>query len=256
MERLGSVFGCVIKNKDAFMSILSQENQERYSRQIILNEVGEEGQLKLMESKILVVGAGGLGCPVLQYLVAAGVGKIGIVDNDVVSVSNLQRQILYREDEVGNSKAHIAQEKLQKLNEQANIQVFKTFLTKENIDSIINEYDIVVGATDNFESRYLIDEYSKKLGIPFIHGSVEGFEGQYSVFNYKNKVSYSDVFPSQPELPKDYIIGVMGALPGIIGSMMAMEVIKVCCNLKNVASDALYIYKAMDNKIIKLSYGE
>ncbi len=238
------------------MSVLSKENQERYSRQLILDQIGQEGQQRLMKACVLIVGAGGLGCPVLQYLVAAGIGKIGIVDNDVVSISNLQRQILYREDEVGRSKAQIAKEKLQNLNQEADIQIYNTFLDKDNIDDIVTGYDIIVGATDNFESRYLIDEYSNKLNIPFVHGSVEGFEGQYSVFNYKNKVSYSDVFPSQPELPKDYIIGVMGALPGIIGSLMAMEVIKVCCNLENVAADALYIFNALNNKLIKLSYGE
>ncbi len=236
------------------MSFLSKENKERYNRQLILNEVGEVGQLKLMAAKVLVVGAGGLGCPVLQYLVAAGIGKIGIVDNDVVSLSNLQRQILYGEEELSESKAYIAKNKLQKNNNEAHIQVYNTFLNQENIMDIISSYDIVLGATDNFESRYLIDEYSKKVGIPFIHGSVEGFEGQYSVFNYKNKISYSDVFPSQPELPQDHVVGVIGALPGIIGSMMAMEVIKICCNLKNVAADALYIFKSLENKLIKLRY--
>ncbi|MCW3785532.1 HesA/MoeB/ThiF family protein [Plebeiibacterium sediminum] len=236
------------------MNKLSTENQERYSRQLLLKEVGVEGQLKLKAAKVLVIGAGGLGCPVLQYLVAAGIGKIGIVDHDVVSISNLQRQILYREDELGVSKAHLAQQKLQYLNSETIIQIYNTFLNKDNVEDIMGEYDVVVGATDNFESRYLIDTYSQNLYIPFVHGSVEGFEGQYSVFNYKNKISYSDVFPSQPELPKDYVIGVMGALPGIIGSMMAMEVIKICCNLKGVAADALYIFKALENKLIKLNY--
>ncbi len=238
------------------MSILSKENQERYSRQIILKDVGEEGQLKLMNARVLVIGAGGLGCPVLQYLVAAGIGTVGVVDNDVVSISNLQRQILYSEAELACSKAQLAKQKLQNLNRQTNLQVYNTFLDGSNAGAVIKEYDIVVGATDNFESRYIIDAASKKLAIPFVHGSVEGFEGQYSVFNYKNKISYTDVFPTSPVLPEDHVVGVMGALPGIIGCMMAMEVIKVCCNLPNVASDALYIFKALNNKIIKLSYGE
>ncbi len=237
------------------MSELSEKELDRYNRQLIIKEVGAVGQLKLKKSKVLVVGAGGLGCPVLQYLVAAGIGKIGIVDHDVVSISNLQRQILFNEDEVGDFKAQIAQEKLVKLNQNTEIQTYITFLNQENILDIINGYDIVVGATDNFESRYLIDGYSRINNIPFVHGSVEGFEGQYSVFNYKNDVSYSDIFPAKPELPKDYVVGVMGALPGIIGSLMAMEVIKICCNLINVAADGLYIYKALDNRITKLSYG-
>ncbi len=236
------------------MSFLSKENKERYNRQLILKEVGEEGQLKLIAAKVLVVGAGGLGCPVLQYLVGAGIGKIGIVDNDGVSISNLQRQILFWENELGVSKAHIAQQKLNQLNSETNIEIYNTFLNKDNAEDILAGYDIVVGATDNFESRYLINMYSQKLKIPFVHGSVEGFEGQYSVFNYKNNISYSDVFPSQPELPQDYVVGVMGALPGIIGSMMAMEVIKICCNLNNVAADALYVFKSLENKLIKLKY--
>jgi adenylyltransferase/sulfurtransferase len=235
------------------MSILTNQDKERYNRQIILPGVGEEGQQKIQNTRVLVIGAGGLGCPVLQYLTGAGFRHICVVDADKVSLSNLQRQILYTEDEVGQYKAKLAAEKLGKLNSNVTFNVITEFLTRDNIEDVIVNYDIIVGATDNFESRYLIDEFSKKYNKPFVHGSVADFEGQYSVFNYKESKSYSDIFPQAP-VDNGKILGVIGAVPGIIGSYMAFEVIKIATEVGGVASDGLYIYRGLNNNVIKLAY--
>ena len=225
---------------------LSQKEKDRYNRQIIINGFGEEGQLKLKAGKVLVIGAGGLGCPVIQYLVAAGAGTIGIVDGDTVSLSNLQRQILYSEEEIGQSKARIAASKLSKLNGLVNIQVYDRFLNEEFANQIFPEYDIVVGCTDSYNTRYLIDRKSKQHQIPFVHGAIREFEGQLCVFNYNGSLSYTDLFGVQPaELSKPG--GVVGAIPGIIGSLMAMEVIKILTVSGTVHSNKLLLYNGLDN---------
>jgi adenylyltransferase/sulfurtransferase len=214
---------------------------ERYNRQIILPEVGEAGQQKLANAHVLVVGAGGLGSPVLQYLVAAGVGRIGIVDADVVSISNLQRQILFRENQLGLPKVEQAKETLLALNSECRLDTYACRLTEENAESLINQYDIVVGATDNFASRLLIDRYSKRLGKPFVHGSICEFSGQVAVFNYKGSMSYADLFPDQPDestLP----LGVIGVLPGVIGTLQATEVIKIILGVGEVLANKLLLY--------------
>lgn len=226
--------------------MLSQTEKERYSRHLIINGFGEENQEKLKYSRVLVIGAGGLGCPVIQYLVAAGVGKIGIVDADVVSLSNLQRQILYAEDEIGQSKANIAAFKMSKLNSSVNIQVFDRFLTEELADQLFTEYDVVIGCTDNFDSRYLIDTKSKQFAIPFVHGSIHEFEGQLCVFNFRGSCSYLDLFGMQPMEPS-VPIGVVGAIPGVIGSLMAMEAIKIITGTGTVNANKLLIYNALEN---------
>ena len=220
-------------------------NKERYNRHIILPEIGEEGQRKLLEAKVLVVGAGGLGSPVLQYLVAAGVGTIGIADNDTVSLSNLQRQILYREDQVGKLKVEKAKEELQKLNSDVNISIYPLAIDENNVSEIVSKYDIVVGATDNFNSRKCIDVETKNQGKPFVHASIGEFEGQISVFNYKGGLSYSDLFPETPD-EKGLPLGVIGVLPGIIGSMQACEVIKIILGIGEVLSGKLLIYNALN----------
>lgn len=225
---------------------LSETEKERYSRHLCLNGFGENGQLKLQIGKVLVIGAGGLGCPVIQYLVAAGVGKIGIMDGDTVSLSNLQRQILYSEDETGQFKAKIAASKMTKLNALVNIKVYNKFLTEELADELFPDYDVVIGCTDNYDSRYLIDGKSKEYAIPFVHGSIYEFEGQLSVFNYQGSGSYSDLFGSQPAEAKKPI-GVIGAIPGIVGSLMAIETIKILSGIGTVLSNKLLLYNAMEN---------
>lgn len=226
--------------------MLSQIEKERYSRHLIIHGFGEESQAKLKCSRVLVIGAGGLDCPVIQYLVAAGVGKVGIVDADVVSLSNLQRQILYTEDEIGQSKAKISAQKMSRLKSLVNIQVYDTFLTDELADQLFTDYDVVIGCTDNYNSRYLIDTKSKQFAIPFVHGSIHEFEGQLCVFNYRGSGSYTDLFgvqPSEPTVP----IGVVGAIPGVIGSLMAMEAIKIITGLGAVNANSLLIYNALEN---------
>jgi len=225
---------------------LSEIEKERYNRHIITTGFGEQGQLKLKAGRVLVIGAGGLGCPVIQYLVAAGVGKIGIVDGDTVSLSNLQRQILYTEDEIGQSKAVIASAKMYKLNALVNIRVFDMFLTDELADQLFPDYDVVVGCTDSFTSRCLIDRKSIQYNIPFVHGAIREFEGQFCVFNHNGSLSYLDLFGNQavePIRPG----GVVGAIPGIIGSLMSMEVLKILTGLGTVHSNELLLYNALNN---------
>jgi molybdopterin/thiamine biosynthesis adenylyltransferase len=225
---------------------LTQLEKERYNRHIITTGFGEEGQLKLKAAKVLVIGAGGLGCPVIQYMVAAGVGQIGIVDGDTVSLSNLQRQILYTEGEIGHPKAAIAAAKMNGLNASVDIRVFEKFLTEEFADQLFPNYDLVVGCTDNYDSRYLIDRKSKQHNIPFVHGAIREFEGQLCVLNYNGSSSYSNLFGAQPaELSKPG--GVVGAIPGIIGSLMAMEAIKIITGLGKVHSNKLLLFNALDN---------
>jgi molybdopterin/thiamine biosynthesis adenylyltransferase len=226
--------------------ILSEEEKERYERHIIIENFGEKGQLKLKNGKVLVIGAGGLGCPVIQYLVAAGVGQIGIVDGDTVSLSNLQRQILYSENEIGQSKVEIAAHKMGNLNKFVEILTYNEFLTSESANKIFPNYDLVIGCTDSYSTRYLIDKKSIEHNIPFIHGAIREFEGQLCVFNYKGSPSYSDIFGSQPEELSEPG-GVVGAIPGIIGSLMAMEAIKILTGLGTVLSNRLLLYNGLKN---------
>lgn len=232
---------------------LNLAEKERYNRHIIIDGFGEECQLRLKQAKVLVIGAGGLGCPAIQYLVAAGVGTIGIVDADVVSLSNLQRQILYTENEVGQSKAEISALKMSRLNSAVNIHIYNRYLTNDFSDEIFPDYDVVVGCTDNYNSRYIIDAYSKKYNVPFVHGSICEFEGQLSVFNYQHSYSYSDVFgpiPNEPTAP----VGVVGAIPGIIGSMMAMEAIKIITGKGDILANRLLLYNALENSFNQFSF--
>ncbi|MCL3780853.1 HesA/MoeB/ThiF family protein [Prolixibacteraceae bacterium JC049] len=233
---------------------MNEQQKERYNRHIILNEIGEDGQQKLLDAKVLVVGAGGLGAPVLQYLCAAGVGTIGIVDADVVSISNLQRQILYSEEEIGKSKVQQSKERLNQLNSDVQINTYPIWLTDENAESIIEKYDIVVGATDNFLSRKYIDKVTKKEQKAFVHASIGEFQGQVSVFNYKNGPSYFDLFPDVPD-QKQMPLGVLGVLPGIIGSMQACEVLKIILGIGEVLSGKLLVYDALSNSMNILEMG-
>lgn len=226
---------------------MNNTQKERYNRHIILSEIGEAGQEKLLNAKVLVVGAGGLGAPVLQYLVAAGVGNIGIVDADVVSLSNLQRQILYKENQIGLSKAEQSKQTLNQLNSDVEIATYSFMLDGGNAEEIISKYDIIVGATDNFQSRKCIDRITREQNKAFVHGSIGEFEGQVSVFNHKAGPSYFDLFPDTPEesaLP----LGVMGVLPGIIGSMQACEVIKIILEIGDILSGKLLVYDALSNQ--------
>lgn len=231
------------------MQLSNQEN-EYYNRQLILNNFGEVAQLKLKQARVLVIGAGGLGCPVLQYLCAVGVGFIGIVDADVVSISNLHRQILYGIDDVGKPKVELAKSKLNQLNPNVEIQIFKENINVKNAIAIIQKYDIICDCTDNFSARYLINDACVILNKPFVSAAILRFEGQLSVFNYKTKINYRDVFPQPPtDIPNCAEAGVIGVLCGIVGSMQANEVVKMIANVGETLEGRFLCYSALSNTI-------
>lgn len=213
---------------------LTPDQRNRYQRHLLLPEVGIEGQAKLLESKVLLLGAGGLGSPAALYLAAAGVGTIGIVDMDEVDASNLQRQILHNLDRIGERKVESARKTLQGLNPDIKINTYDTRLSADNIMEIISGYDIIVDGADNFPSRYLLNDATVKLGIPVVHGSIFRFEGMVSVFHPLRGPTYRDMVPEPPpaELaPSCAEAGVLGVLPGIVGSIQALETIKVLLDL-------------------------
>ncbi len=213
---------------------------ERYSRHLIIPGFETEHQKMLKDASVLVVGAGGLGSPNLLYLTAAGVGSIGIIDDDKVSLSNLQRQVLYDESLVGKNKAEAAASVLKKLSSHTVFDVYSHRLDSSNSNKLFEGFDLIIDGTDNFETRYIIDDYCSAEKIPFVYGSISEFGGQLSVFNYGNAPSYRDVFPESGE--QKSAIGVLGALPGIIGSMQAMECIKIITGLGEPLAGTLCIY--------------
>ncbi len=207
---------------------------KRYQKHLNLPEVGVEGQLKLKSASVLVIGAGGLGCPVLLYLTAAGVGTIGIVDPDVVDITNLQRQVLYTTNELDKSKAKAAVAHLQKLNPETTFDTYAFAFDVDNARSIAGEYDIIVDCTDNFRTRYLINDVCVTLGKPFVYGAIHRFEGQVAVLNHQNGPTYRCLFPEFPneiEIPNCNDTGVLGVLPGVIGTYQATEVLKLITGL-------------------------
>ena len=213
---------------------LTAEQRNRYQRHLSLPEVGVEGQSKLLASKVLLLGAGGLGSPAAMYLAAAGVGTIGIVDMDVVDASNLQRQILHNIDRVGERKVDSAKKTLTMINPDVDVVTYDTRLCAENVIEILTGYDVIVDGADNFPSRYLLNDASVKLGIPVVHGSIFIFEGMVSVFHPVLGPTYRDMVPEPPpsELaPSCSEAGVLGVLPGIVGSIQALEALKILLNL-------------------------
>lgn len=223
----------------------------RYNRHIILSEIGQHGQEKLSKSKVLVVGAGGLGCPVLQYLTAAGVGSIGIIDFDTVSESNLQRQILFGSSTLGINKAIAAKSRLEDLNNTIIIKAYPEKLTHKNALSIFQNYDIIVDGTDNFSTRYLVNDTSILTKKPLVYAGIYKFEGQVSVFNYKNGPSYRCLFPIPPKedaVPNCSEIGVLGVLPGIIGTLQANETIKLILGIGEVLSGKVLYYNSLNHQ--------
>ncbi|MFM7081233.1 MAG: molybdopterin-synthase adenylyltransferase MoeB [Actinomycetota bacterium] len=213
---------------------LSAEQRNRYQRHILLPEVCVAGQAKLLQSKVLLLGAGGLGSPAALYLAAAGVGTLGIVDMDEVDASNLQRQILHNIDRVGERKVDSAKKTLTMLNPDINVVTYDTRLAASNIVDIISGYDVIVDGADNFPSRYLLNDASVKLGIPVVHGSIFRFEGMVSVFHPLRGPTYRDMVPEPPPAemaPSCAEAGVLGVLPGIVGSIQALETIKLLLDL-------------------------
>ncbi|WP_158858067.1 HesA/MoeB/ThiF family protein [Lunatibacter salilacus] len=220
------------------------QTENRYIRQIQLPNFGREGQVKLRLAKVLVVGAGGLGVPVLQYLAGMGIGTLGIVDGDTVAVSNLHRQVIYDMEDVGTLKVAACRKKLSRQNPEIILQTYPFFLTTENALEVMSDYDVIVDATDNFAARYLINDACIILGKPFVYGALQYFEGQVSVFNYQGGPTYRCLFPTPPDagqIPDCNQAGVLGIVPGIIGSYQALETVKIVAGLGKVLSGELLI---------------
>jgi len=232
--------------------MLTEKETVRYNRHLLLPEIGAEGQEKLKHAKVLVIGAGGLGCPVLMYLAAAGTGTLGILDFDNVDISNLQRQVLYGTDDLGKSKALIAKQKLSAQNPLIRIESINTKLSTQNALDIFSGYDIIVDGTDNFSTRYLVNDACLLLGKILVSGAVFKFQGQAAVFNFPSAEgrgpSYRCLFPSPPppeSSPSCSEAGVMGVLPGIIGTLMANEVIKIITGVGEVLSGKMLLMDSL-----------
>ncbi len=227
---------------------LRPDQYDRYRRHLSLPEMGLEGQEKLLDSSVLLIGAGGLGCPLALYLAAAGVGRLGLVDNDTVDTSNLQRQILYRTDDVGRSKVAVAQERVHALNPDVEVTAYETQLSSDNALEIFADYDVVVDGTDNFPTRYLSNDACVLLGKPNVYGSIFRFEGQASVFDARTGPCYRCLFPEPPPpgaVPSCAEGGVLGVLPGIIATIQATEAIKLLIGRGRSLSGRLLLYDAL-----------
>ncbi len=237
------------------MSTLSNDEIARYSRHLILPEVGMEGQKKLKDASVLCVGTGGLGSPLLLYLAAAGVGRIGIVDFDVVDASNLQRQIIHGTSTVGKPKVQSAKERILDVNPFVQVDVYEEPLTSENALRIGAPYDVIVDGTDNFPTRYLVNDACVILGKPNVYGSIFRFEGQASVFNYKGGPNYRDLYPEPPPpglVPSCAEGGVLGVLPGIVGCIQANETLKILLGVGETLSGRLLLFDALTMKFREL----
>ena len=239
------------------MTALSKDETIRYQRQLIIPAVGEAGQEKLRKSRVLVVGAGGLGSPVLLYLAAAGVGTIGIVDSDIVDLSNLQRQILFNTNDIGHPKAAKAAEKLAALNPGVTLKTYHVRLTEDNADEILGSYDLAVDCCDNYPTRYLLSDATLRAGKPMVYGAVYQFFGQASVFNYMNGPSYRTLIPLELKAAEMAAVsppGVIGVLPGIIGSVQASETVKIILGKGEVLSGRLLQIDALNFRVEIISF--
>src|SRR4051812_38264638 len=228
---------------------LTPDQKDRYGRHLLLPEVGTEGQAKLLASKVLLLGAGGLGSPAALYLAAAGVGTLGIVDMDEVDASNLQRQILHNLDRIGDRKVDSAKKTLTLLNPDVDVVTYDTRLSAENVIDLIKDYDVIVDGADNFPSRYLLNDASVKLGIPVVHGSIFRFEGMVTVFHPLRGPNYRDMVPEPPPAdlaPSCAEAGVLGVLPGIIGSLQALEAIKLLLGLGDPLIGRILSFDALE----------
>jgi molybdopterin/thiamine biosynthesis adenylyltransferase/rhodanese-related sulfurtransferase len=229
--------------------VLTPEQRNRYQRHLLVNEVGEDGQLRLLDAKVLLLGAGGLGSPAALYLAAAGVGTLGIIDMDVVDASNLQRQILHTLDRVGERKVDSAKKTLTAMNPDINVVTYDVRLGADNILDIIDGYDVIVDGTDNFPTRYLVNDASLLKRIPVVHGSIFRFEGQVTVFDPYNGPCYRCMIPEPPpaELaPSCAEAGVLGVLPGIVGSIQALEAIKLILGIGDPLVGRLLAFDALE----------
>src|ERR1700751_401786 len=238
---------------------LSNEEILRYSRHLIMPEVGMDGQLKLKNSKVLLIGTGGLGAPLGLYLAAAGVGRLGLVDFDVVDVTNLQRQVTFRSSDVGKSKAQSARARLSSLNPDIHIETFETKLTSDNALELFKDFDIIVDGTDNFPTRYLVNDACVLLGKPNVYGSIFRFEGQVTIFGMPGGPCYRCLYPEPPPpglVPSCAEGGVLGVLPGIVGSIQAMETIKLILGTGDGLEGRLVLFDALAGKFRELELRE
>ncbi|QQT28805.1 HesA/MoeB/ThiF family protein [Sphingobacterium multivorum] len=229
---------------------------DRYSRQIFIEEIGVAGQRKIMDAKVLVVGAGGLGSPVVQYLAAAGIGKLGLIDFDQVEIHNLNRQIIHSEDNINQAKTESAAAYIRQHNSTIDFEPFQVKIDADNALAMLAPYHIIVDCCDNFTTRYLLNHTCLQLDKPLVYGSIYGFEGQLAVFNYQGSKNLLDIFPTPPDpeqVPNCDKNGVLGPLPGIIGSMMAMQVLKIVTGLP-VDSNQLTIVDTFHWRFSKLLF--
>jgi len=238
-------------------NILNSNERERYKRHLLLDGFGEEGQIRLKNSSVVFIGAGGLGSSAMIYAAAAGIGKIGIADDDKVEISNLQRQVIHNNSEIGNYKTDSAERRIKELNPHCKIMTFTTRINNKNAIKILSQFDIVCDCSDNFGTRYLINDACVILKKPLIYGSVQGFEGQVSVFNLKkNSPNFRDLLPNPPEkglIPSCADYGVMGVSPGIIGILQANEIIKILIKKGKVLDGKILIFNLLENNIKKLN---
>jgi molybdopterin/thiamine biosynthesis adenylyltransferase len=232
-------------------NLLSPREIRRYNKQIMIPEIGLKGQEKLKNARVLVVGAGGLGCPVLLYLTVAGIGKISVVEFDMVDETNLQRQVLYGSSDVGKLKSIIAKSRLEHLNSLVELEIINLRLDSSNALNILKDYDVVVDATDNLDTRYIINDACVILDKPMVHGSIYKFEGIVSVFNYKGGPTYRCYNPQTKNTdyknPHPADVGLFGVLPGITGTYMANEVIKILTGTGNVLSGKIFLINVFNN---------
>ena len=238
---------------------LSPDELARYSRHVMLPEVGTEGQARLKDSSVLVIGAGGLGSPALLYLAAAGVGNIGVIDDDEVDLSNLQRQIIHDTDSIGEPKSQSAKERLAGVNPEVNVVEHRERLTSENALDILRDYDVIVDGTDNIPTRYLVSDACEILRKPWVYGSIFRFEGQVTLFNHDGGPNYRDLFPEPPPpgaVPSCAEAGVLGVLPAVIGGLQATEVVKLLLGIGESLSGRLLVYNAPGMDFREFTVGE
>ena len=243
-----------------FMSLSPLERQ-RYQRHLQLAEIGEAGQQQLKAARVLVVGAGGLGCPILQYLAAAGVGTLGIADADTVALSNLQRQILYGPEDIGRPKAEAAAQAVARLNPDVQCKIHPVRADLSTVHELVSQYDLVIDGSDNFPTRYLLNDACVRLDKPLVSGAIYRFEGQVSVFNYQGGPTYRCLFPTPPgaaEAPDCNTTGVLGVLPGLVGCAQATEALKVILGLGEVLSGRLWMLDTLtfQTRILKFHRNE
>jgi adenylyltransferase/sulfurtransferase len=236
--------------------MLSELESKRYTKQTILEEVGLIGQVKLKQARVVVIGAGGLGCPIIQYLSACGIGTIGIVDFDTVEHSNLHRQVLYGPNDVGRKKADVAKERALTQNPDVKIEVYDCALNNDNAEFILQQFDLVIDGCDNFLTRYVVNDFCVELGKPLVYGSILDFQGQLAVFNHEGSKNLRDIFPEPPnaeDVPNCSDNGVLGVVPGIIGTLMANEALK-CILEMEVLKNTFLIFDMKTLEIRKLKF--